>query len=354
MKKRKNKRSAKIGAPPGTLLPSVEGGDFHAEISVIQYDGENISEKKITDPDTIKECLKDGHVTWVNVSSVSDVESVSKIGKTLNIHSLVTEDIVSTHQRPKTEVYDEYVYEVFKMITYDPDLRELDVEQVSLIFGRNYVVTFQERPGDVFDPIRERIRGAKGRIRKAGADYLAYALVDVVVDNYFLALEHLGEDIDEFEAKLVDSPEPQMVRKIHDLKRVMINLRKAVWPLRESILVLERAESDLVAASTRPYLRDVYDHCVQVIDTVESMRDVLSGYLDIYLSLVSNRMNEVMKVLTIIATLFIPLTFIAGIYGMNFEYMPELKWEWSYPILWGVMLVVLASMIMYFKRRRWL
>jgi magnesium transporter len=240
------------------------------------------------------------------------------------------------------------------MLDYDREESKIKVEQVSLILGENFVISFQETEGDIFNPIRERVRNNKGRVRKMGADYLAYVLIDAVVDNYFLILEALGEQIESMEEELVANPTPETLQTIHNLKREMIFLRKSVWPLRELISGLERGESALIRESTGIYLRDVYDHTIQVIDTVETFRDMLSGMLDIYLSSVSNRMNEVMKVLTIIATIFIPLTFLAGIYGMNFEFMPELRWHWSYPLVWCVMIVIGVAMIFYFKRKKWL
>ena len=240
------------------------------------------------------------------------------------------------------------------MISYDDQAQSVLSEQVSLVLGDNFVLSFQESIGDVFEQIRDRIRNAKGRVRKCGPDYLMYALLDAVVDGYFTVLEKLGEKIETMEEELVTSPTEQTLRQIHDLKREMIFLRKSVWPLRELISSLQRSESDLIKESTGVYLRDVYDHTIQVIDTVESFRDMVSGMLDIYLSSISNRMNAVMKVLTIIATIFIPLTFVAGIYGMNFEYMPELKWHWAYPVVWLVMIVIAAYMVVYFRKKRWL
>lgn len=227
-------------------------------------------------------------------------------------------------------------------------------EQVSIIFGQNYVISFQEREGDVFNPIRDRIRTGKGRIRKMGADYLAYTLMDAIVDNYFTILEKIGEDIEDVEESMITNPTPETLHAIHLLKRKMISLRKSVWPLREVVSALERSESSLIRDPTRIYLKDVYDHTIQVIDTVETFRDVLSGMLDVYLSSISNKMNEIMKVLTIIATIFIPLTFIAGVYGMNFENMPELKWGWGYRVVWFAMLLIGISMLAYFRKKRWL
>lgn len=240
------------------------------------------------------------------------------------------------------------------MLFYNENNNEVDVEQISLILGENFVISFQERPGDVFDPIRDRIRNAKGRIRKMGVDYLVYALIDAVVDNYFSIMEKFTEKIESLEEELINDPTPNTSRTIHNLKREMIFLRKSVWPLREVVNVLERGDLRFIKKSTRVFLRDLYDHTIQVIDTIETLRDMVSGMLDIYLSSISNRMNEVMKVLTIIATIFIPLTFIAGIYGMNFRYMPELQWQWGYFTVWIIMGAVAISMLFYFKRKRWL
>jgi len=240
------------------------------------------------------------------------------------------------------------------MLYYDEEKHDITAEQVSIILGSNFVISFQEQEGDVFKFIRERIRNGKGRIRKVGSDYLAYALVDAIVDNYFIILEKLGEKIEEMEEELVTNPTPETLQTIHHLKREMIFLRKSVWPLREVISALERGEPTLIHESTGIYLRDLYDHTIQVIDSIETFRDMVSGMLDIYLSSISNRMNEVMKVLTIIATIFIPLTFIAGIYGMNFQYMPELGWHWGYPAVWFVICAIFIVMLVYFKRKRWM
>jgi magnesium transporter len=279
---------------------------------------------------------------------------VEKIGTHFGIHPLIMEDILHTGQRPKGEDLGDYLFIVLKMIYHDEEKDEVIGEQLSLILGPNYVISFQEREGDVFNPIRERIRNAKGRIRKAGADYLAYVLVDAIVDHYFAILEELGGTIESLEEELVTNPRPETLQTIHTLKRELIFLRKSVWPLREVISGLEREESPLITEPTGIYLRDVYDHTIQVIDTIETYRDMVSGMLDIYLSSLSNRMNEVMKVLTMIATIFIPLTFIAGIYGMNFKFMPELEWHWGYPMALVVMLLIVGSMFIYFRRKKWL
>lgn len=293
-------------------------------------------------------------VTWINIDGVDRVDVIEKLGKHFNLHPLALEDIVNTGQRPKMEDFLDYILLVLKMLYYDEKEGEFKAEQISLILGPNWVISFQENEGDVFDPIRERIRSDKGRIRKMGADYLVYALMDAIVDNYFIILEKIGENIEEIEDNLVTNPAPETLQALHILKRQMIFLRKSVWPLREVISRLERWESQLVNKSTDIYLRDLYDHTIQVIDAIETFRDMLSGMLDIYLSSVSNRMNEVMKVLTIIATIFIPLTLVAGLYGMNFKFMPELEWPWGYPFVLLVMFAIGILMVIYFRKKKWL
>jgi magnesium transporter len=264
------------------------------------------------------------------------------------------EDILNTDQRPKMEDFGSYIYIVLKMFYPAEPGTEFNTEQVSLILGPNYLISFQESEEDVFEAIRERIRNGKGRLRKLGADYLAHAVLDTIVDHYFVVLEKLGEREEDLEEVLTKNPTTRTLQAIHQLKREMIFLRKSVWPLREVISGLERAESPLIQASTGIYLRDIYDHTIQVIDNVETFRDMLSGMIDIYLSSISNRMNEIMKVLTIIATIFIPLTFIVGLYGMNFKYMPELEWPWGYPAVLLLMAAVSGFMLLYFKRKKWL
>jgi len=240
------------------------------------------------------------------------------------------------------------------MLSFSDENQSIEAEQVSLILGANYVISFQERIGDVFENIRDRIRNAKGRIRKMGPDYLAYTLIDAIVDNYFAILERLGEKIESMEEEVIGDPTEKTVQQIHSLKRQMISLRKSIWPLRELIGGIQKSESSLINETTDIYMRDVYDHTIQIIDTIESFRDMVSGLLDIYLSSLSNKMNAVMKVLTIIATLFIPLTFVAGIYGMNFEYMPELKVRWAYGAVWLVMITIAVIMLFYFRKKKWL
>ncbi|MBN1761981.1 MAG: magnesium/cobalt transporter CorA [Methanomicrobia archaeon] len=356
MQKLATKKAAreKIGLPPGTLVHVGEKKAEKIRISIIDYDEAHVEEKEAK---TVEECFpfKDKPtVTWINVDGLHEVGVIEQLGAHFGMHPLLLEDILHTEQRPKLEDFGAYLFVVLKMLYFEEGTRKILAEQVSLILGSDFVISFQEREGDVFKYVRERIRNSKGRIRKVGADYLAYALIDAIVDNYFIILEKLGETIEVMEEELVTNPMPDTLQTIHHLKRELIYLRKSVWPLREVISALDRGESPLIQESTGVYLRDLYDHTIQVIDSVETFRDMVAGMLDIYLSSVSNKMNEVMKVLTIIATIFIPLTFIAGIYGMNFDYMPELGWRWGYPAVWFVMCAILITMIVYFRRRKWL
>jgi magnesium transporter len=348
------KRSQKAGLPPGTLVHVGEQKSEKTHITILDYDEDRVVEKELTG---VEECLllkARPTVTWINVAGLHQIEVLEKLNECFGLHPLVLEDILNTTQRPKIEDFGEYIYIVLKMLYLPGPGQEAVTEQVSLILGPNYLISFQESAGDVFDPIRERIRNGKGRIRKLGADYLAHALLDAIVDHYFIILEKLGEDVEDLEETLTNNPTPRTMQAIHQLKRKMIFLRKSVWPLREVVGSLERGESPLIQQSTGIYLRDIYDHIIQVIDNIETFRDMLSGMIDIYLSSISNRMNEIMKVLTIIATIFIPLTFIVGLYGMNFKYMPELEWHWGYPLVLLLMLGVAVFMLFYFKRKKWL
>jgi len=348
------KRSRKAGLPPGTLVHIGERKAEFVRITVIDYNEQNFQEKEVS---AVEECLPfkaTPTVTWINIDGLHKIELIEKLGKEFDLHPLILEDILNTGQRPKFEDLGNNIFIVLKMLSYSDEKQTIQSEQVSLVVGPNFVISFQESVGDVFEQVRDRIRSSKGRIRKMGSDYLTYVLLDAIVDNYFLILEKFGEKIEYIEEELVAEPTEKTLQQIHSLKREMIFLRKSVWPLRELINGLERSESSLIKESTDIYLRDVYDHTIQVIDTVETFRDMVSGMLDIYLSSISNKMNAVMKVLTIIATIFIPLTFIAGIYGMNFKYMPELEWRWAYPAVWLVMSAVTVTMLIYFKKKRWL
>ena len=355
MPKTYKKRKKKVGLSPGTLIYTGEKKLDKVKIRVIDYNEDKFEEKEAKN---IEECFdykNSNSISWINIDGLHEVGIIEKIGKHYNIHSLVLEDILNVGQRPKIEDHDDYLYIVFKMFSIGEGTSEVKNEQISLLMIKNTVITFQENIGDIFEPVRDRLRAAKGRIRKSGADYLTYALIDIVVDNYFIVLEKLGEIIEDLEDELVSSPKPEDLQLIHKLRREMILLRKSVWPMREVLSAMYRGESELINESTEIFLRDVYDHTIQVIDTIESYRDMITGMLDTYLSSLSFRMNEVMKVLTIIATIFIPLTFVAGVYGMNFHHMPELDWGWFYPVgFWIFSLIIVLGMLYYFKRKHWL
>jgi magnesium transporter len=347
--------SGKKGMPPGSLVHIGEKRQEHTRITVMDYEGERFAERTPEDLATVLP-LRDAPTTsWINIDGVHDTALIEDLGRHFRIHPLTLEDTVNTAQRPKMEEFDDYIYVVLKMVQYDTTAGRMLAEQVSLVLGRNYLISFQEVEGDVFDAVRERIRRGRGRIRRAGADYLAYALIDSVVDNYYLVLEHLDESIEEIEAQLYDADDgTALLHDIFRLKQEMIYLRKQIWPLREMLSRLQKTDHQLVQDQNRVFFADVYDHLVQGLEVVDSLRDVLSGLQDLYISLNSQRMNEVMKVLTIIATIFIPTSFVAGIYGMNFEVMPELKWRWGYLAVWVLFGVMIAGMLAFFKRRKWL
>ena len=339
---------------PGSLVHVGEERTEKPKITIIDYDKDNYQERVVNN---IEECFPFKNyptISWINIDGIHQVDIIEKLGKHFGLHPLVMEDIVHTSQRPKMEDYDDYMYIVLKMLWFENDDTDVKAEQISIVLGKNFVLSFQELEGDTFNSVRERIRSSKGRIRTMGADYLAYALIDSIVDNYFSIIERFGDIIEELENKLIVDPSPETLQSIHDMKKEMIYLRKSVWPLREVISGMERTESPLFQDTTFVFLKDVYDHTIQVAETIETYRDILSGILDVYLSSVSNKMNEVMKTLTIIATIFIPLTFVAGIYGMNFAYMPELGWKWGYPAVWLINITICLSMYVYFRRKNWL
>jgi magnesium transporter len=344
-----------IGFAPGTLVPRDKIDPEPVKLTLFQYGAElSLEERELQELSEGFPFASQTPVNWLNIDGSHEVTHLEHLGSELNIHPLVLEDILNTNQRPKMEDYDDYLFIELNMLTWNVELSQVDAEQISLVVGENYLVTFQEHEKDVFDGVRNRIREGKSRLTKGGPDYLAYSLIDAVVDNYFIVLENLGEQIETLEEELVTDPDPGTLHAIHDLKRELIFLRKSVWPLREVISSLERGESRLFQATSLVYLRDAYDHIIQIIDTIETFREMASGMLDIYLSSVSNRMNEVMKVLTIISTVFIPLSFVVGLYGMNFKYMPELDWKGGYFMVWGVILATVTGMMVYFRRRRWI
>jgi magnesium transporter len=348
------KRSHKAGLPPGSLVAVGDGKSSSTRISLMDYSDRKIVEKTIV---RVQECIPFKNkptVTWVNVEGLHDIAVLAELGRCMGLHPLVMEDILNTDQRPKIEDFGRYVYLVLKELSYDEAKKEVASEQVSIIIGKNFVVSLTERESPVFARVKDRIRSGKGRLREHGADYLAYTLLDSIVDNYFGLLERVEEQIEEIEESLVNNPTQKTMHQLNHLKREMIFLRKSLWPMREMLNSLDRVESGLVTPNTKVYLKDVQDHILQVIDTIESFREILSGMLDAYLSSVSNRLNEVMKVLTIIATLFMPLTFLAGVYGMNFKFMPELSWKYGYPLIWAIMIGTAVYMLYYFRKKKWI
>lgn len=350
---RRRKIPIRPGLSPGTLAVNGVHTTGPVRITVIDYDEAHFSEKRV---DNVEDCFPfrdTDTVTWINIDGLGNTEVIERIGKHYHIHPLILEDILNTGQRPKFEDLETYLYVNLTMLQLAGPERNIKGEHVSLIIGHNFLLSFQEDVGDVFDPVRDRIR-KEGRIRKFGPDYLAYALIDDIVDNYFLVIEHLEEQVETLEEELVTNATPSSLHKINNLKKSMIFLRKSIWPLREVISGMERTESSLIKESTLIYLRDVYDHVIQVIDTLETIRDMVSGMIDIYLSGLSYKMNEIMKVLTLIATIFIPLTFVAGVYGMNFRYMPELAWEHGYYMVWVIMIAMVLVMICYFRKKQWI
>src|SRR5512134_2027038 len=346
------KRSKKTGLPPGTLVHIGERKSEKVTVTVFRYSGTDCEELQQEQVDGLARPV-DESVVWINVGGVHQVEVVETLGKQFSLHPLMLEDVANTDQRPKLDDYETYFFLVIKMLSLTKR-NEIAVEQVSLVLGRNYVISFQENGTDVFQPVRERLRAGKGRLRQSGADYLLYSLVDAIVDQYFAVLESLGEKIEALQQTVVDDPRPETLNDIHALKRQLLYLRRAVWPLRDVMNNLSRSTCPFLQEPTKVFFRDVYDHVVQIVDTIETLREMVSASLDIYLSSVSYRLNAVMRVLTVITTIFMPLSFIASIYGMNFEYMPELKWDWGYPVVLGLMGIVAAGMLLGFRRRKWL
>jgi magnesium transporter len=347
-------QSSKAGLPPGTLVhigskPPTDNASIHT----LTYSQDAFNESTSYHHDKCVNLKCGSGVTWINVEGVHNVDLIRQFGDCYGLHPLVLEDIVNATQRPKIEDYGDYIFIVIRMIGLKGG--RIETEQVSLVVGSNYVISFQEGvEGDTFSNVRERIRTSRGRIRSMGADYLAYSLIDSIVDGYFTVLEGMGELLEDIEEELAKGPLPIIMKRIIALKREIIFMRKSIWPLREVTASLERGESPLISAPARIYFRDIYDHTIQIIDGIETYRDLLSGLLELYLSSISNRTNEVMRFLTVIGTIFLPLTFLVGVYGMNFKNMPELEWHFGYHLLWLFMIAVAILMVWYFKRKRWL
>jgi len=348
-----HKKSKKSGLPPGTPAYVGEKEPTKTQIMIIEYDEENLHEREVK---TIEEYLqhKDrSMVTWIRIIGLKRIQLLEQLGKHFKIHPLVVEDILNTTQRPKIEDYGDYLFLIVKNVHYTEE-DEIESNQVSIILGSNFVISFQERQEAIFQPIMDRIRNNRGIIRRMKNDFLAYTILDAALDNYFDVIEKVSDKIEVIEDELISNPVQDTLHEIYSLKQNIIVLRKSVWPFREVVSRMERGRYALIDEKLLIYIRDIYDHSIQVMETVETYRDMLSGMLDIYLSSISYRMNEVMKVLTIIATIFIPLTLIAGIYGMNFRFMPELEIPIAYPLVWLSMLVVGLVLVGYFRRKRWI
>ncbi len=346
-------KTKKVGLAPGTLIHVGEKKIEKPELTIIDYDPEKLERYEDV---SIEECIplkETDSVSWINLYGLHDISLIDQLGENFGIHKLALEDILNTTHRPKLEIFEDYILIILKMLSFDEENAVINTEQFSFVFGRHHVLSFQERRGDVFNGVRERLKRKSGRIRNRGTDYLVYALIDSVVDSYFHILERIGDHLVTLEQDLINEPTQDCLNRIYHFKNQLLSLRKSIWPLREVIAEMQKEETPLIDPSIQVFIRDLYDHSIQVMDTVEIFRDTVSGLLDLYMSSVSNRMNEVMKVLTIMASIFIPLTFIAGIYGMNFEYMPELKWRWAYPAIWMVMGATVVGMVFYFKKKRW-
>jgi len=348
------KRDENKGLAPGSLVFIGNKKMEHIRIRVIDYDKSKLNETQIDDISKGKEFKETKTVTWINIDGLHELTLMQEIGDIFDLHPLLLEDILNTGQRPKLEEFDNCLFLVLKMLRYDKEKQVILAEQLSMVLGSTYLLTFQEQPGDVFEPVRERIRKQKGRIRGTGIDYLAYALLDTVVDNYISIIERLGEQIEDIEEDVLTNPKPAVMDKINTFKREMNYLRKSIRPLREAIIQLLKLDSELIKENTIPFLKDLLDLITQATEAIDTYREMLSDQLNIYNSSISNRMNDIMKVLTIFAAIFIPLTFIAGIYGTNFEYVPELHFKYSYFIFWGVMISVAIAMLAFFKRKDWI
>ncbi|MCU0365151.1 MAG: magnesium/cobalt transporter CorA [Ignavibacteriaceae bacterium] len=347
------KTSSKIGLPPGSIIHVGEQKIENVKITLIEYDEKKFESCEIHSVQEIDPYTDTPQVTWVNVCGLHDTELIKQIGEKFSIHPLVLEDILNTETRPKIEVTDKYVFIAMKMLSYNTTTNEIETEQVSFILGDTFVFSFLEKSDSIFNPIKDRITNNYGRVRKQPSDYLFYALMDVVVDQYFLLLEQIEHNIETLDDEVITSADRSQIEKIYNLKNKLLLTRRSLWPLREIFSRLIREETPLINKKIMPYLRDLLDHTIQVTETIELQREITTGIMETHLSMMSFKMNEVMKVLTVIATIFIPLTFIVGIYGMNFPNMPEMKWPWAYFALWGVMIGLSVLMLYFFKKKKW-
>jgi magnesium transporter len=350
-----SERAQKAGLPPGSLVYlGKKSGEQPSRISMMSFSGDYFDEQQVDSPEVLPLLLSPPTTTWINVDGIHREGWLAAFGQRFQLNSLLMEDILNTDHRPKQEEADTCIYIILKIFDFNPQTQELLSEQVSIVLGDHLLITFMEEEANEFEPLRQRIRNGSQRLRNGGAGYLAYAVLDIVVDSYFNALEKMGTCLEDIEEHILTQTSGDSLQQVHHIKRELIFLRKHIWPVRELLASLQHSDSPLLPATIQPYLRDIHDHIIQIIDTLETYRDLLGGIQDLYHAIQGNRMNEIMKVLTIISTLFIPLTFIVGVYGMNFEFMPELHTRWGYPLAWLVMILIAVAMLLFFKRRKWL
>lgn len=348
------KRSHKAGLPPGALVPIGKATSVSTTIDSIIFNADELIVNQSVDASHLDAHIDDKSIMWLDVKGLRQIQTVEMIGRKFNLHPLVLEDILNSAQRPKIEDYDDYLFIVIKSLVHDDVDFITQTGQISFVMGKNFVITFRDTESPLFEPVMQRLKVSKSKLREGKADYLTYSCIDLIIDNYFLILEKIGDRIETIEDALVSKPSNQMLGQIHKLKTDLIFLRKSLWPLREIISRMLNGDIPFINESLRPYLRDLFDHAIHAIDTVETFRDIISGMIDIYLSSVNNRLNETMRVLTIIATIFIPLTFLSGWYGMNFDDMPELKWRYGYPMVITLAITIASSMLFYFRKKKWI
>lgn len=345
--------SQKAGMPPGVMVHVGHVHQTESRITLIDFSADTLVEKSIESVNELLEYKESKNVTWVNVEGLSDVAPIESIGKLFGIHPLTLEDILNAHQRPRFEETDSYLYIVFKHLSLANEDFAVNYEQISILLFENIVFTFRERQDDLFAPLYKRLQNTKGRLRSEGTDYLTYAIMDLIVDMNFSLLDSLALMTDTIEDELLSNPTAETLLQIQQIKRELIYIRKSVAPLRELLTSVLRSDTALIAKKTHPYFRDIYDHSLHITEEIETYRDILTGLLDIYISSVSNKLNEIMKVLTVFASIFIPLTFFTGVYGMNFQYMPELTWKWAYPSLWAGFVLFSIILVLFFKKKKW-
>ena len=346
-------REKSDGKSPGSLIFIGDQKVDSISIRLIDYDSVSLTEKELKDIHAESHLKNTPTVTWININGLHDIDMIKDIGQVFELHPLVMEDILNTGQRPKLEEFDDYIFIVLKMVRFDKETETILNEQLSMILGKQFLLTFQEQPREIFEPVRERIKKQMSRIRKTGTDYLAYALMDTVVDNYIFSIEILGEKIEDLEEDILNNPDTDVMEKINSFKREINYMRKSIRPAKDAICRISRLDSEIIQEHTLPFLKDLEGLTSQATEAIDIYRDLLTDQLNIYNSVMANKMNDIMKVLTIFAAIFIPLTFIAGIYGTNFEYLPELKYKYSYFIFWAVMVTVAGMLIVYFKRKKW-